>query len=81
MSTRTVEETQKWLIEYVAKTLKITPSEISTNEILVNLGLSSRQAIVLTSDLEIFLNIQTDPGIVWEYPSIHELANYLGSKT
>jgi acyl carrier protein len=77
MRKHSVEEIQSWLVSYVAKDLKVSPEEILVDEQFVNLGLSSRDAITLTVDLEEFLKRPTDPALVWDYPTIRLLAQHL----
>jgi 8-amino-7-oxononanoate synthase len=77
MKKRTMGEIQSWLVSYIAAELQIAPDQIPIDEQFVNLGLSSRQAIMLTGDLEEFLDCPTDPALAWEYPTIRELAQHL----
>ena len=77
MGKTTVTEIQSWLVSYIAAQLKVAPDKIPVDEQFVNLGLSSRQAITLTGDLEEFLDRPTDPALAWEYPTIRQLAQYL----
>jgi acyl carrier protein len=77
MNKPTMVEIQSWLVSYIAAQLQIAPDQIPVDEQFVNLGLSSRQAIMLTGDLEEFLDRSTDPALAWEYPTIRQLAQHL----
>ncbi|MGB8841762.1 MAG: acyl carrier protein [Aliidongia sp.] len=70
-------DVENWIVAYVAKLLGVTPESIDVDEALVNIGLSSRQALVLTAGLEEFLDKPVDPGLVWEFPTIRQLARHL----
>jgi aryl carrier-like protein len=71
------EDVQQWLVAYVARLLGVSPESIDVDEEMVNLGLSSRQAITLTAHLETYLSRPTDPALIWEYPTIRQLAQHL----
>lgn len=75
---KSANDVQNWLIDYVANQLNVSPDSIDPDEDLVNLGLSSRQAITLAANLETYLDKPTDPALIWEYPTIRQLAQYLG---
>jgi acyl carrier protein len=77
MTQHSAEEVENWLVRYIAKQLGARPEQISVNEEFVNLGLSSRQAVVLMLDMETWLGQPTDAGLVYDYPTIHSLARFL----
>lgn len=79
MKNHTIDEIQSWLLKYVSRELDIEEAQIPVDEHLVNLGLSSRQAIALTAELESFTGRPTDPALAWEYPTINQLAQHLGA--
>jgi acyl carrier protein len=74
---RSAQEVEKWLVSYIARQLGAQPEQISLNEEFVNLGLSSRQAVELTLELEEFVGRPTDAGLVYDYPTIRSLAKFL----
>lgn len=73
-----IDDVQQWLVTYIAKLLDIAPESVDVDEEMVNLGLSSRQAITLTANLETYVAQPTDPALIWEYPTIRQLAQHLG---
>ena len=77
MTQRSAEEVEEWLVSYIARQLKAQPEQISVDEEFVNLGLSSRQAVELTLDLEELVGRPTDAGLVYDYPTIRSLARFL----
>ena len=80
VSQKNVEEIQTWIISWLSKELKIDTKEIDIEEPFVNLGLSSRQAVLLTGELEDWLGFEIDPALAWEYPTIKQLAEYLSEQ-
>lgn len=77
VATQTSQDIQKWLISWLCEELNVEAQEIDVNEPFVNLGVSSRQAVVLMGDLENWLGFEIDPSLAWEYPTIQDLSDYL----
>ena len=70
----TIEE---WLIDWIAKELGMPPAEIETSKSLLDYSLSSVTAMMLVGDLEEWLGLTLPPTLVWDYPSIAAIADYL----
>ena len=77
MTQRSASEIENWLAVHVAQELGARPEQISLDEEFVNLGLSSRQAVLLMLDMETWLGQPTDAGLVYDYPTIRSLAQFL----
>lgn len=77
MTQRSAREIENWLAVYVAQELGARPEHISLDEEFVNLGLSSRQAVLLMLEMETWLGQPTDAGLVYDYPTIRSLAQFL----
>ena len=56
-----------------------SPAEIDSGEPLDSFGLSSREAIVLSGDLEDWLDRRLSPTLFYEYPTIKALASHLAA--
>ncbi|MGK9165220.1 acyl carrier protein [Inquilinus limosus] len=80
-TTTTMDSIQRWLVDYVARLLKLPAHGIDVDEQLVYLGVSSSQAMTLTADLEKHLGRPIDPALLWEFPTIRRLAQHLGQET
>jgi acyl carrier protein len=76
-STRTEAEIQAWLISNIATLVEIDPQSIDTRKPLEYYGMDSMQAMHLSGDLADWLGRQLSPTVVWDYPTIELLANYL----
>jgi acyl transferase domain-containing protein/acyl carrier protein len=74
----TTAEIQAWLVGRIGTTLGIDPPEIDVRDPFDSYGLSSRDAVVLSGELEALLGRDLSPTLVYEYPSISALANHLG---
>lgn len=69
-----------WLVNKIAVELGVPAQNVRTDEEFANLGLGSRQAILITGELEEFLDCgDLDPSLLWDYPTIEKLARHLTS--
>ena len=73
----TVEQLKSWLTEWVVKVTDLPVEEVSEHKPLEALGLSSRDAVILSGELETLLDTRLDPTIAYEYPTIASLAQRL----
>lgn len=74
------ETIQTWLVRHIANRLNLSPEEIDPQQPFVFYGLDSVQAVSLSGDLEIFLGRRLSPTLIWDYPSIDLLSEYLASE-
>ncbi|MBX7255252.1 MAG: SDR family NAD(P)-dependent oxidoreductase [Candidatus Hydrogenedentes bacterium] len=74
---KTKEVIQEWLVSRLAEELGIDKSAIDPRESFDSLGLSSRDAVTLSGDLEDWLTHRLSPTILWEYPTIETMSRYL----
>lgn len=72
-------EIQAWLVDYIARELAVDPSTIDVHAPLAEQGLGSRQAILMAGDLEDWLGREIPDTLVWDFPSIHGVATFLGT--
>jgi acyl carrier protein len=67
-----------WLLDAIATELEAPPAAVASDVEFADLGLGSRQAIMITGDLEEFLGREElDPSLLWDYPTIDKLARHL----
>lgn len=74
------EKIQQWLREKIAEYLFIDPEEIDEGADFNSFGLSSRDAVLLSGDLEEWLGRRLSPTLVYEYSNITALTNFLAKK-
>lgn len=74
------EEIQIWLVDQVASLTFVEPGTIDVNAPFSGYGLSSRDAVMLSGDLEEWLNCRLSPTLVYEYPTISALSEHLGNR-
>jgi acyl carrier protein len=76
-TSRSSREIQDWIVAWVARETKADPSSFEVSEPFVNLGLSSRQAVLLSGELEDWLERKLPANLVWDHPTIEKLADHL----
>ena len=76
-ATMTVEQLRGWLRDWVVNVTGLTPEDVTDTKPMENFGLSSRDAVVLSGELENLLGVQLDATIAYEYPTIQALAQRL----
>ncbi|MFM6189139.1 MAG: acyl carrier protein [Planktothrix sp.] len=69
-----------WLVSQLAERLGLEASEIDIEEDFANYGLNSIEAINLSGDLETILGRRLPPTLLWDYPNILTLAEYLATQ-
>jgi len=76
-SRRSREEIQQWLTEYLAFLLDEKPEAVNIQASFDNYGMDSAAAVSLVADLEDWTGIELDPTIVYDYPTVPKLTDYL----
>ena len=75
-----VEVISSWLVFKLAERLEIEAHEIDITKDLSDYGLNSVEAVNLSGDLETFLGRRLPPTLLWDYPTIEALAEYLAQE-
>ncbi|NET47829.1 MAG: AMP-binding protein, partial [Merismopedia sp. SIO2A8] len=70
---------QTWLVNQVARMLKVAPDMIDIHEPLARYGLDSIAAVRLSGALEDWLGRSLSPTLAYDYPSIAALSKYLST--
>ena len=66
-----------WLVDYLVTNIGCTPDEVDPNLSLSDLGVGSRDSVVLSGELSELLGKTVSPIEFWEHPTINALAAYL----
>ena len=75
----TRESIESWLIDKVAELLELKPYEIDIQQDFSEYGLESVEAVNLSGELETYLECRLSPTLLWDYPNIETLAEYLAT--
>lgn len=67
----------QWLVERIAKQLKIPPGQVDPSRSFESYGLDSLAAIKLAGDLEKLVEQRLSPALLFEHQSVDALARYL----
>ncbi|ALC06926.1 polyketide synthase [Corynebacterium deserti GIMN1.010] len=70
----TAEQVRTWLRDWVVRTTGLPEEEVTDDKAMETFGLSSRDVVVLSGELENLLDITLDATIAYEYPTIRVLA-------
>ncbi|HUO39532.1 MAG TPA: acyl carrier protein, partial [Mycobacterium sp.] len=63
-----------WLVDYLVTNIGCSPDEIDLDASMNDLGVGSRDAVVLSGELTELLGRQVSPVEFWQHPTINELA-------
>ncbi|HEX8967755.1 MAG TPA: beta-ketoacyl synthase N-terminal-like domain-containing protein, partial [Chloroflexota bacterium] len=66
-----------WLVNRLAEQLELSSTELDIRAPFTSFGLASRDALVLSGELEEWLDRTLSPTLVYEYPTIESLAQFL----
>ncbi|WJZ03861.1 polyketide synthase Pks13 [Corynebacterium freiburgense] len=73
----TVAELKAWLRAWVVTATGLPEEEITDDKPMESFGLSSRDVVILSGELENLLDVQLDATIAYEYPTIAGLSQRL----
>lgn len=73
----TVPQMREWLKAWVSHTTDLPREEISEEQPLEGFGLSSRDVVVLSGDLERLLGVTLDATVAYEFNTIASLSEFL----
>lgn len=78
---RARDEIARWLVDWIAAELQMPAAGIDPTRSLLDYSMSSVTATILVGDLEDWLSLRLPPTLVWDFPSIDEMAVYLLAET
>lgn len=78
---RPVADVRDWIIDALAKDLKIPRESISSDQAILSMGVDSVQIISLTSNLEDWGGFRFPENPLEEHPTIDMLSSYVASLT
>ena len=77
---RSPAEIQRWMQNNIGDALNVAGESLDPNESITSYGLDSIAAFTLTLDLSEWLDRDLPASMLWEFPTIAELAQYLGEE-
>ncbi|MEH1850174.1 MAG: acyl carrier protein [Nostoc sp.] len=76
----TSQEISNWLVSYISDLLEIEPEETDIETTFDRYGLDSSAAVILTGDLANWLGKEIEPTVMYDYPTIAKLAEYVAEE-
>jgi acyl carrier protein len=73
-----VEDIVAWLVARVAEILEVPIDEIDVDGPIMNLALSSVEAVSLSGELEEYVGTNLSPTLIYQHASLSSLAAHLG---
>ncbi|MGC2676673.1 MAG: beta-ketoacyl synthase N-terminal-like domain-containing protein, partial [Mycobacterium sp.] len=70
-------ELRHWLVDYLVTNIGCSPNEVDFEASLKDLGVASRDAVVLSGELSELLDRPVSPIEFWQHPTINALARFL----
>jgi acetyltransferase-like isoleucine patch superfamily enzyme/acyl carrier protein len=74
-------EIRQWCIGFLAKELRVPPAQIDPAVKFARLGIDSTTTVVFTIDLADWLGVELAPDIMFDYPTIADLARHLAEQS
>lgn len=68
---------QRWLVQYLASVLKLSPETIDARQPFSSYGLSSRESLELIGDLEDWFGSDCADTLIYDFPTIERLSGHL----
>ena len=73
----TVAEVRRWLRDWVSRATGQSPDAIAEATPMVELGLSSRDAVAMAADIEDHIGVTVSIAVAFEHPTIEALATWI----
>jgi acyl carrier protein len=73
-------EILNWVTSYLANLLEVDPDEVDITIPFDRYGLDSLAAVGLTGDLSDWLGREVEPTLLYDYPTVDGLVQYLSSE-
>jgi acyl carrier protein len=69
-----------WCVDYLARTLDLPDEQIQPDAKFARLGLDSANSVYLIVELEEWLGLELTPNLLFDHPTISDLARYLAGR-
>jgi len=70
-------ELRRWLVDYLCTTIGCTPDDVDLDATFNDLGVGSRDSVVLSGELSEVVGRPVSPVEFWEHPTVNALAAFL----
>ncbi|HSR70218.1 MAG TPA: acyl carrier protein [Acidobacteriota bacterium] len=73
------DQVEEWIAAKLAEIMDIEPEEVERQRDLTEFGLSSIEAVMLSGDLEEWLERELPDTLVWDHPTVRAIAQFVAS--
>lgn len=73
----TQAELNDWLIKKISQATELPVDQIGIDTTFADFGLNSISAVSISTELESLLGRELSPTLIWDYPTIREVSQYL----
>jgi acyl carrier protein len=81
LDVKTADDIKSWVVAYLADLLETDEDEIDVTIPFDRYGLDSSAAVGLTGELEDWLGREVPPTLLYDYPTVESLVEYLGGNS
>lgn len=81
LDVKTADDIKSWVVTYLADLLETDEDEIDVTIPFDRYGLDSSAAVGLTGELEDWLGREVPPTLLYDYPTVESLVEYLGGNS
>jgi len=67
----------RWLTARLASSLEISPTSVEPMVPLAEMGVDSVHAVSLVGEIEAHFDIDADPTMIFDYPTLSHIAEYI----
>lgn len=80
MQVAPISTLQSWLTARLAEALGLSPEAVDVQKPFTEYGLDSIAGVFLAGDLENWLGLKLSATVLWEYPTVETLVQYLAAE-
>ncbi|APR76553.1 Acyl carrier protein [Minicystis rosea] len=74
------DDIERWLVERIAASMRVSPAEVPREEPFTELGLDSVDAVSLVSELREWVGLELPVTLFYEQPNIVALSQHLAAQ-
>src|SRR4051812_42583460 len=79
LDVQSVESVKQWLAGWMEDELGLDRTGIDPTQAFLSYGIDSMHAMMLVGDLEGGIGMRLPPTLVWDYPTIQDLAGHVAA--
>jgi acyl carrier protein len=72
-----VAEAVEWIVQYLTKRLDNAPATLQLDAPFTQFGVDSMFAVVMSEDISVWTGVESPSNLLYQYPTINELARYI----